>query len=92
MTKHTPGPWTMREKEKCGVIDLDRWIIECETNVPGHKNQVATAGYKPYARLIAAAPDLLEACKLALQEFNEMGYEPPKYKIDLLKQAIAKAE
>jgi hypothetical protein len=44
------------------------------------------------ARLIASAPELLEACKLALGEFKEMGYEPPRYKTELLEQAIAKAE
>lgn len=84
--------WTIRRKKNCEIVDLDRWIVECNTNIPDHKNQVATVGYKPYARLITAAPELLEACKLALQEFDEMGYEPPKYKIELLRQAIAKAE
>ena len=51
---HTPGPWKYVKSH--AVIDSDDWEIcdfsSCSTE-EGHAN----------ARLIAAAPDLLEACK-----------------------------
>ena len=42
------------------------------------------------ANLIAAAPELLKACKFALQEFFEPESAPEAIKF--LKEAIAKAE
>ena len=54
--QHTPGPWTyVRNPE------LTRWIID---SLPAHAI-ACTAGYEPdneaNARLISAAPDLLNA-------------------------------
>ena len=48
-------------------------------------------GSEDITNLIAAAPELLEACKEALKEFNGMGYVPEKA-ISMLEQAIIKAE
>lgn len=58
MAKHTPGPWRMSGRE---VVGLKEKII-CE--VPSYgilRGKVDDAN----ARLIAAAPDLLAACKMA---------------------------
>ena len=57
MNKHTPGPWRYSKAHKdvismCGGIKKD---VICE--IVNEAN----------ARLIAAAPDLLEAAQLALQ-------------------------
>ena len=43
------------------------------------------------ARLIAAAPDLLAAAKLADDYFKQIGYEP-KNKLKIITDAIRKAE
>ena len=66
-TSHTPGPWEMRRLiDKDGIpyatlyeahIDIGPCMIWAPV---GNEEQEANA------RLIAAAPDLLEACKLLL--------------------------
>ena len=93
MSKSTGKQWTVREDKQKGMISEYRFIIECNTNVPGIKGTVARAGYLPYARLMAAAPELLEACKEALGEFPPMilGLHPQNPTLLKLKRAIAKA-
>lgn len=80
---HTQGPWSVKRNQS------HPWIVECETNVPGHKGTVATVGYRLNAHLIAAAPELLEACKEALRIVNEKQYSGS---VDLFKAVISKAE
>ena len=81
MSKHTPGPW---EADGEGYIFGPGTSMIAETRGWGDDsiNEVANA------RLIAAAPDLLEACKLALNAFEK------NHCIDWndLSRAIAKAE
>lgn len=65
MSKHTPGPW------EAGDVDGDDIYIWSE----GQKQFVGLASYEDgtqrevqaNAHLIAAAPELLEACELAEQ-------------------------
>lgn len=89
MSKHTPGPW-----KKCiagGVTE-----VRCDAPVP----VVSWAGFddanrsldehRANARLIAAAPDLLEACKACLDMFADGG--DPRKVIKALDAAIALAE
>jgi len=89
MSKHTPGPWT---------YDADDGSL---TPAPGSgRNLVGRfrcgrddAGQdarptKADARLITAAPELLEACKLAYERFRHGG----EMDMALLQSAIAKAE
>lgn len=55
MSKHTPGPWT-EESEDSGILrDADNHIVAEVYNVRD-------------VRLVAAAPELLTACKSALVE------------------------
>ncbi len=78
--KHTPGPWVL-------TPDPNGWTLE---------SNGASVTAKPFdssdndARLIAAAPDLLAACKLALANFEAhadgLGCQA------VLRAAIAKAE
>ena len=88
---HTPGPWKIRkddrynhaygiEKNKKGLRSIialinDQWLCE------EHGDLVANA------RLIAAAPDLLEACEEALK----IPDIPMRY-YSVIMQAIAKAK
>jgi hypothetical protein len=64
--KHTPGPWEFR-------LEAYRTVIFHKAEV-GEKALAVGAGHYPSnianARLIAAAPDLLEACE-ALTHWDE---------------------
>lgn len=65
---HTPGPW--KEFEDATGHD----IIENDGN---HVARIEKTNQKSleHARLIAAAPDLLAACQLALTEYESTGCE-----------------
>ena len=79
--KHTPAPWKVRIKE-AGLYELNDYLPrdreEDEAN----------------ARLIAAAPELLEACKIALELIKSafIGIKDEVGQIKTLEQAILKAE
>lgn len=60
MTKHTPGPWECRPSNEYG------WTYEI-TNKEGNDDTQAEAN----ARLIAAAPDLLEALQSVHQWMDD---------------------
>ena len=53
------------------------WIVECETNVPRIKGEVAIVSYKPYASLIIRAVNshekLVEALKSVRKYLEERG-------------------
>lgn len=58
-TNHTPGPWAIRD-------DDEDWVVSIVGSSQIVLARVRTATVEPgdgNARLIAAAPDLLEACK-----------------------------
>jgi hypothetical protein len=59
--KHTPGPWTF-EAEPNGVT-FSIWYDD--------DTQVAESQTKDDAKLIAAAPDLLEACEYVVKWHRE---------------------
>jgi hypothetical protein len=40
------------------------WIVESATNIPGHFADLASFGYKPFAELVSAAPELVELIEL----------------------------
>jgi len=72
MNKHTPGPWVVDETHLQGSVnnlEIGRHITLCSLNV-GRDQCLANA------RLIAAAPDMLEAlidCRRALELANFTG-------------------
>ena len=60
--KHTPGPWT------CGPTTNSEWIVYLLSHSPHepHKSIAKINNWensKANAKLISAAPDLLEACQ-----------------------------
>jgi hypothetical protein len=96
--KHTPGPWeyydNATERGLNGITGIsysvcsnkhvdDRFYLICNTT-DGFKQAEADA------RLIAAAPELLEACKEALSVMKR--YADVPVHILALEKAIAKAE
>lgn len=74
MSKHTPGPW--------GVPDQGRGVVSKGSTTGGWEGLIATADCGDYARsrdeglanarLIAAAPELLEACQRLLAHLEEV--------------------
>jgi hypothetical protein len=96
MTQHTPGPWTHSQWGQTISINADGFTGIANINPSGnHKSGIPKPEDRANARLIAAAPDLLETAKLALADLQESekrnGYQNFKSG-ELLRAAIAKAE
>ena len=103
MSKHTPGPWRILPEE------CDKPYIRVRGTVLGARYKVANVITPSYegvhereaeetranARLIAAAPELLEALKLMVERFADSAGYFGDFKSDAVKNAeaaIAKAE
>ena len=93
MSKHTPGPWRASE---LGVLSdkltsYGNWYV-CSLIDPDNEE------HKANARLIAAAPELLAACKKALEAIRWWEGEHPccngstGEQEAAIRAAIAKAE
>ena len=91
---HTLGPWKIRQVTETFGRYADRayrYIItenptDCLAEIfPGRTHGSANA------RLIAAAPDLLEACEIATNYMRGSRYHTRIYALSLLENAIAKA-
>lgn len=95
MSSFAPGPWhTAGRHAPTYVVDANHNILaDCDRDAP---NQEAEAN----ARLMAAVPELLDACKTALGNIYSLinGYPDrfPRHAFqstaDLLAAAIARAE
>ncbi len=94
MTKHTPGPWVVRGQGTpllC-VTDHDSAYIVDRFTLPSFRPDEER---EANARLIAAAPDLLVACKMAAERLHRFAGSFPRTPgdlLDVLDKAIAKAE
>jgi hypothetical protein len=102
--KHTPGEWEVRDSKLRGgngrfveifpCSDEDGGMCDCIADVyAGHSDEEMQAN----ANLIAAVPELLQACKAVVHSW-ELATDPlgrPAHRVELSKQvheAIAKAE
>jgi hypothetical protein len=91
MSKHTPGPWFV-PKENAGSAATSVWARGGDVRVADcNSGCIALPGRQCDARLIAAAPELLEACKDALRDLIADGHEHYRVAGTLI-AAIAKAE
>jgi hypothetical protein len=85
--KHTPGPWLESRKSKSTILQSIDIKVGSEriayVTVPYTAKNIEEC--EANARLIAAAPDLLEACRKALYALK--GREHDQF----LRDAIAKA-
>jgi hypothetical protein len=88
-TKHTPGPWTFTESVARGE---HRFYICAGAAPPGAKLP-ALADTKPNARLIAAAPDMLNALLWVVQHHADFEHmtDDAANAIHAARAAIAKA-
>ncbi len=91
MSKHTPGPWksvpTAAHTHWADIVDERGYVVAQSQNLYGSEVAIDTA------RLIAAAPDLLAACKALLAAYDaaEAAGHGTILK-DTARAAIAKAE
>jgi len=88
--KHTPGPWSVRKPGGTVVITLDArhgGYCEVARTVSGSLNSQREAN----ARLIASAPDLLEALILALPYVEDASDSASPADQEIIRAAIAKA-
>jgi len=100
--KHTPGPWEYRERnhkqDGKAQDQYDRFLIECNTYIPGVKGIVAKCGYRFNAEFIIQACnshyDLLEACKKAYNVIvnDRLSLGTATNTLSQLQQALAHAE
>ncbi len=66
MSQHTPGPWKYwHEKGYVGEINAQNGTLVAGFDTEPNEDN---------ARLLAAAPELLEALQTALQAFSEMNH------------------
>ncbi len=96
--KHTPGPWKHDDIYGLIVTQDGAEIAACHAGRTGGKSETV-----PNARLIAAAPELLEALKQLLDDYSDAtdccdpncdceGNDSKKRLAKLATAAIAKAE
>ena len=65
--KHTPGPWRVGKYGGVYSSHPEHDYAICGLS---HKDGTGRRNYKANARLIASAPELLEACKCALKSLG----------------------
>lgn len=106
--KHTPGPWSLQSKVNVETVypfsDWRQDVIGPPDPAKANSSVVVATIINrdsPYgeanARLIAAAPELLEACKYGLRAMRALGWDQAtttglKHDWDAANAAIAKAE
>jgi hypothetical protein len=97
MSKHTPGPWEIWNESggfggAIGIFAPDDKDVPvattCANTTPKGMQRTRNGQTRANAQLIAAAPELLAACRDALQTFEAIGKVAPRS----LAAAIAKAE
>ena len=96
MDKYTPGLWKIQqlEKEHNGYYWPTYSVRSMATNhclaIVGDVDRATANNNKGNARLMSAAPELINACKMALQNLAPL-YSSDHLVIKTLKSAIAKA-
>jgi hypothetical protein len=85
---HTPGPWHTGEGKAATIVYTDIGFAICDAKVFHGRHGQGESNAN--ARLLAAAPDLLEACETALENLSPL-YCGDHLVITRLRAAIAKA-
>lgn len=85
---HTPGPWVQNSANAEEIIAPDD--VQVIARIPGAKTGLYNRAAPANARLIAAAPDLLEALRAAEDWLD--GWVSAEPQLAMIRAAIAKAE
>ena len=87
-SSYTPGPWHASRETFGGTTFIRTDDDKTIAFLRGYK-----APYKANAQLLAAAPELLEACWAMVTSFHAVEYMQPHMKesTDMARKAIAKA-
>lgn len=92
--KHFPGPW--RVSENNAGIKGSNWIFDSKGRDVAVVKLHTFASALANARLIAAAPELLDAALIARAILSRLGANDPEHKLRLeylqIEEAIAKAK
>lgn len=96
--KHTPGPWEAGRRDMSTLVDgyPSKWIYggkDCQRYVAA-ASSVDTQNWDEVmanARLIAAAPDLFEACKNMVKQAREGEISDWHEAIEVIEAALTKA-
>ena len=99
MTKHTPGPWSSNGSTITKSNGLRVRVMSPTAAAPEAWSDIVKTLHAD-ARLIAAAPELLEACKEMLEAYaphamdtvEKFGPDALHSAVKLAQQAIKKAE
>jgi hypothetical protein len=88
MSAHTPGPWTDRaiDESQWSIYDSRGWSVAQAHQIKVLSSDLKQAERTANARLIAAAPDLLEALQILM---SDMGHLSMKGHMDAAKKARA---
>lgn len=92
MSTHTPGPWKVLDY--FAPQSLDQVKMQYAVLVEAKPSWLCYAFHEGDARLMAAAPDLLEAMQLMVARFEPNAWAnelKPKEVLDIARAAIAKA-
>lgn len=90
---HTPGPWVVGERKGCHTpIDSDSWfgLAKVVTRMGGSRKDEPTGVAN--ARLIAAAPELLEALEALVACITETRGPNANDAVTAARTVIAKAK
>jgi len=85
-SNHTPGPWSYREGGLCWYVEPSSNSKQCLAEVYSKLN--SRNENEANARLIAAAPELLEALEIAIIQLDRNGHDLSE--LGFLKQTLAK--
>lgn len=89
-TKHTPGPWCLSDESPMIIQDECKVIVGSASTYPNSGYFPGQKEAEANARLIAAAPELLEACEGLLGLAERDGWL--HVAVNAARAAIAKAK
>lgn len=95
MSKHTPGPWRCTKTQDNVIVNEggDKWIARALIGTTRSPRFIADAEVAAAnARLIAAAPDMLEGLKGIRANLIRLAWEENSLMIEGIDALIAKAE
>jgi hypothetical protein len=96
MSKHTPGPWYASLDAVVSILGGPGWSVGPIGRTVAATPNTLDEDSDGNARLIAAAPDLLEACReLVADLFKHATFGLNEHEVEMLRKglaAIAKAE